>query len=92
MKHPWLIFFWPPLLSLSAALPIHAAQPPGSKVADKKEAAQIAEAPADAEFWDLYDELADDSGRIPTPEDVPPPKEQLMPSSEPPTGAALEDL
>lgn len=47
--------------------------------------------PLDSEFWELYDELADDNGRLPAPEDIPPPQDS-MPNRAPTPSAALEEL
>lgn len=76
MRRLWWI--WPCLISVGA----HAVEPAGQQPL----------APNDAEFWELYDELADESGRIPAPEEVPPPKDQLTPSALSDTQAAQEDL
>lgn len=50
------------------------------------------EVPADSEFWELYDELADDSGHLPAPEEIPPPKESLMPNAASSLDTAKEEL
>ncbi|HMU67050.1 MAG TPA: hypothetical protein PKE57_07890 [Cellvibrionaceae bacterium] len=58
--------------------------------APRPQAAQ--EAPLDSEFWELYDELADDRGRLPAPEEIPPPKESLLPTPKPDNKGAKEEL
>lgn len=50
------------------------------------------EVPTDSEFWELYDELADESGQLPAPEEIPPPKESLMPNDASRLNASKEDL
>lgn len=72
-----LWWIWPCLISMGA----QAAEPKGQP-----------QAPNDAEFWELYDELADETGHIPAPEEVPPPKDQLTPSALSDSQAAQEDL
>lgn len=84
MKARWCILL-SSLLSCAPAL----ATTPGGELAGHN--API-EAPADSEFWELYDELADDNGHIPAPEEIPPPKEPLIPSREQQTRATPEDL
>jgi hypothetical protein len=94
MKPAWYLLIWPSLLSF-AALSANAYEPSAHSSMQpdgSKPAAKNIEAPSDSEFWELYDELADDSGRIPAPEEVPPPKESLTPSREPESSAAPENL
>lgn len=62
----------------------------GSHGAEPAKRLAVTDVPADSEFWELYDELADDDGHLPAPEEVPPPKESLMPA--PNTEGAKEEL
>ena len=53
---------------------------------------RTAEAALDSEFWELYEEPADEQGQLPAPEDIPPPKESITPSSPHQADTALEVL
>jgi hypothetical protein len=90
MKASWHSLLWPLLLSASALATASEPQTRPKNLATGKIAP--AQAPTDAEFWDLYDEIADDTGHLPAPEEIPPPKDQLVPSSEQKPTADLEDL
>ncbi|HEY6527067.1 MAG TPA: hypothetical protein VIZ65_00110 [Cellvibrionaceae bacterium] len=94
MKPAWYMLVWPSLLSFAAlsATGGETAVHLSARADAGKPAAKNIDAPNDSEFWELYDELADEDGRIPAPEEIPPPKEPITPSREPQSSAAPENL
>jgi hypothetical protein len=86
--HRW--FFAPALLSLCLSTALARAKQPENRI--NTESMRQTHAPNDAEFWDVYDELADDQGHMPAPEEIPPLNDPLQPSREQNTPAALENL
>ncbi|MEY4588202.1 MAG: hypothetical protein RL497_278 [Pseudomonadota bacterium] len=78
---------------LSLGLAAQAAElPKPAELSKPAELAQRTEAPNDAEFWLLYDELADEQGHIPEPDDIPPPNDVPQPQHTEQPNPALEDL
>lgn len=91
MKAAWHLLLWPYFIGTSA---FAAATEPQAKINTQPRSGKLVQvqAPADAEFWELYDELADDNGHLPAPEEIPPPQDQLVPSNESKSAAESEDL